>query len=327
MSRYYVRAEGPMQLLRPPRPAEEKRNTAKDAPQLLRAWDALYGGRLVADDIEALAADFDPLLAAAGGEGAFVVGSLLGDHQGMGQRIDGQLADALGDVMARMNGSGIWRSPRSRGVGAMTYQAVFPVADQRVLRWERTTLAILRRYLTPDPRSRPIEERPRDYSVPMLSPGDRRAFLRTLWDPFLPEARWQASTQKRTGSAQVYLDVSGSMNLEMPAMVRLLSRLSAHIRRPFWAFSDQVAPAVIERGQLRCDTSGGTSLSCVLEHLAKTRPEAAVIVTDGYVEKVPPALVSAIGGVRLHALVTRNGDPSMLRAAGIPYSQLERLPS
>jgi predicted metal-dependent peptidase len=83
---------------------------------------------------------------------------------------------------------------------------------------------------------------------------------------------------------------------------------------------------VIERGALRAGTSGGTSLACVLEHVAKTRPACAVIVTDGYVETIPKRRVAALAGTRLHAIVTRDGNPSLLRSAGIPYSQLGRLP-
>ncbi len=55
---------------------------------------------------------------------------------------------------------------------------------------------------------------------------------------------------RRGGSAQVYLDVSGSMDAEMPLIVALLGRLARYIRRPFWAFSDEVAPARIEGGRL-----------------------------------------------------------------------------
>jgi len=87
-------------------------------------------------------------------------------------------------------------------------------------------------------------------------------------------------------------------------------------------------PAVIERGVLRAGTSGGTSLACVLEHIATTRPSAAVIVTDGYVETIPRERVSVLAATTLmHAIVTRDGNPAMLRNAGIPYSQLGRLPS
>jgi hypothetical protein len=85
-------------------------------------------------------------------------------------------------------------------------------------------------------------------------------------------------------------------------------------------------PAVIERGVLKAGTSGGTSLECVIAHVEKTRPASAVIVTDGYVEAIPRKRIAALAGTRLHAIVTRDGNPSLLKAAGIPYSQLGRLP-
>lgn len=65
----------------------------------------------------------------------------------------------------------------------------------------------------------------------------------------------------------------------------------------------------------------------MLEHVARTRPRAAVIVTDGYVEPIDPAAVAPTRATRLHAVVTRDGDPSALCRAGIPYSHLERLPA
>ena len=133
--------------------------------------------------------------------------------------------------------------------------------------------------------------------------------------------------EKPLGTAQIYLDVSGSMNAEMPLVIGLLNRLRRHIRMPFLAFSTVVAPAHIANGALRTDTTGGTSLSCVLEHIAKTRPESAVIVTDGYIESIPRALVGLTGRTRIHALVTRDGSPLELNRAGLPYTQLPKVPS
>jgi len=52
-----------------------------------------------------------------------------------------------------------------------------------------------------------------------------------------------------------------------------------------------------------------------------------VIITDGYIESIPRQRVTEIRGTRLHAIVTRDGNPSLLKAAGIPYSQLGRLPT
>ena len=128
----------------------------------------------------------------------------------------------------------------------------------------------------------------RSFALPVLSPGDRRAALRSLWSPFLPDARWETEHTARAGSAHVYLDVSGSMNAEMPLIVALLGRLTPYIRRPFWAFSNVVAPARIEQGRLIADTTGGTSMGCVLDHVARTKPRAAIVVTDGYIEAAQP---------------------------------------
>jgi hypothetical protein len=319
MSRYYGRARGPMRLLRPPTDAELARCRRPSAAGWERAWPKLYEGWIVADDLEELAND----LAVP----ASVVARLLGDHERAGGRPGGALAEALDRALKQMNGAGIWRLPGSRGVGAAAHEALFTARDERLARWQRTTLAVLKRHLEADPRSCATDERPREYRIPVLSAGDRRAFVRALWDPFLPEARWLDVAPCRSGTAHVYLDVSGSMCAEMPLIVALLGRLGRHIRRPFWAFSDVVATAVIDRGQLKAETTGGTSLACVLEHVARTRPRAAVVVTDGYLEEIAPAAVAATSATRLHVIVTRDGDPSRLRRAGIPYTQLERLPS
>jgi hypothetical protein len=238
-----------------------------------------------------------------------------------------ELEDALDAALKEMNGAGIWRAPHSRGVGANPYEALVHGRNEALERWCGKTLAVLRRHLEPDRRARASRDLPREYRIPVLSPGDRRAFIRALWTPFIPDAAWSGAIHAPIGTAQVYLDVSGSMNAEMPLIIALLGRLSGHIRRPFWAFSDQVAPAVIEKNRLRTVTTGGTSMSCVLEHLAKTRPAAAVVVTDGYIETVEPALLRKAAATRLHAIVTRDGSPAALARAGIPYTQLDEVPS
>ena len=50
--------------------------------------------------------------------------------------------------------------------------------------------------------------------------------MRSLWLPFLPDSAWQTEAPRREGTTQVYLDVSGSMNAEMPQIIALLARLS-----------------------------------------------------------------------------------------------------
>jgi hypothetical protein len=324
MARFYARAAGVGRLLRRPEPQEYWQSPRDDRVHV--AWRGLYDGSLVADDIADLARDLER-------DNAGLLERLLGGHVGEDRAVDSGrplppvLAEALGRVMRAMNGDGIWRSPLGRGVGAGAYANAVAAADVDVQKWRRETYAVLRRHLVPDPKAARRDPEPYQFGLPVLSPGDRRASLRALWSPFLPEAVWHSERPGLAASAQVYLDVSGSMNAEMPLIVALLGRLSKHIRRPFWGFSDVVAPARIRDGRLVADTTGGTSMRCVLEHLAKTRPAAAVVVTDGYIEALGHRAVEAVHATRLHAVITRDGHTGLLRAAGIPYTQLSRFPA
>ena len=334
MSRYYEGERGLARLLRPPNDSEQGRiihngwgdlRASAREKRVLSAWQGLYDGRLVADDIRGLARDLMK-------PDRRIIASLLGDHDNLAEKprgdatLTGTLARALDATLKAMDGAGVFRSPKARGFGAAAYRHEVRAADTAIDHWRRETYAVLRRHLLPDPRSIAREPSPRSFSLPVLSPGDRRAALRSTWSPFLPDARWETEHTARAGSAHVYLDVSGSMFAEMPLVVALLGRLSTYIRRPFWAFSNVVAPARIEQGRLIADTTGGTSMSCVLDHVARTKPRAAIVVTDGYIEALRPSQVATVAGTRLHVIVTRDGNPSLLQRAGVPYTQLSRLP-
>lgn len=362
MANYYAEASNLKKLLRPMNAAERdafhKRFFLKHSqpPAWVQAWNQLYAGRLVVDDIEALAGTLlraekpapserprqcdgppfnlaHPRGGGAAADPASITNTLLGNHdesdlaQSNRQPLPPKLREALDDALRQMNGDGIWRSPKSRGAGAHPYEAIVRAADCPVRAWQRATLALLKRHALPDTRSRLLRDDPVDYRIPVLSPGDRRAFLRSMWDPLLPEANWRGHQRRPEGTTQVYLDVSGSMNAEMPHIVALLAQLGPRIHRPLWAFSNVVAPAEIVRGQLKAQTSGGTSMQCVIEHVARTRPAAAIVLTDGYIETLPRKLIAKIDGIRLHVLVTRDGNPAQIARAGLPYTQLEKLPT
>lgn len=341
MSSYYGDATDLKRLLRPMNSREagvyRGGHYARGGyPQWAHAWHSLYQGKMIADDIESLALQIESSQSAGSLQNGIFdlergscgdVGDLLGNHDEFGSDLPGKLEDALDECMREMNGSGIWRSPKSRGVGANPYEALFTEKNEPMRRWEKRTMAILKQHLQPDRKSRTTRDEQLEYRIPVLSPGDRRAFIRSLWAPFLPDAAWSTTVKKRAGTAQVYLDVSGSMYAEMPQIIALLGRLCRYIQRPFWAFSDVVSPAVIEKGQLKTNTSGGTSMACVLKHIAETKPVSAVVLTDGYIEQVDPSLIKKTSSTKTHAIVTRDGSPSTLHRAGIAYTQLDRLPS
>ena len=323
MSRYYAKEKGVRRLLRPPTHTERTPDFGSRSP-LMRAWVSLYNGLLIADDIADLARDVLDVKTVPS-TGTVLIGGH--DHTEFVGELPEVLQEALDQALKSMNGCGIWRSPKERGVGANAYRAAIPGVSEGVQRWRRETLEVLRRHLVPDPKAVRHDTRPLHFTVPVLSPGDRRATLRALWSPLLPEALWSTEQRLRSGTAQVYLDVSGSMNAEMPLIIGLLARLGRFIHKPLWAFSNVVAKAEIVNGRLLADTTGGTSMACVLEHIAETRPAAAVVVTDGYIETLSPGLLAGVRGTRLHVIVTRDGSPAMLQRAGISYSQLSRLPT
>jgi hypothetical protein len=332
MTRYYAREKGIARLLRPP--TDRDRSEVARNPQagsidhvLAHAWSGLYRhGSLVADDIAALAHDFGQgwrLEPAAG---------WLGDHDRVARDAQGPehtpqvLRVAIERALSTMNGSGIWRGTRARRVGVEACNRAVRAAETARARWRAELLTVLRRHLLPDPRAARTGDAEHSSPLPVLNAGDRRAFARALWSPLLPEALWSSRAPIARASALVYLDVSGSMTREMPEIIALLARLGRYIRRPFWAFSDVVAPAVIKDGELQTSTTGGTSMGCVLRHIETHRPRAAVVVTDGYIESLAPRAVRRIGTTRLHAIVTREGSPTALARAGVPYTQLGRMP-
>ena len=68
-------------------------------------------------------------------------------------------------------------------------------------------------------------------------------------------------------------------------------------------------------------------MACVIEHIALTQPYAAIVVTDGYIEKLDKQLVRKIGKAKLQVVLTRDGSPAELKKAGLSYTQLDRVPS
>jgi hypothetical protein len=68
-------------------------------------------------------------------------------------------------------------------------------------------------------------------------------------------------------------------------------------------------------------------MTCVLKHVAETRPASAVVVTDGYIEDLDSQLIATASGTKLHVIITRDGNPSALHRVRIPYTQLDEVPA
>ncbi len=231
-------------------------------------------------------------------------------------------------LLREFNGSGVFRRPQDHGAGAARADAEWAAVDP-CRGWRAAAMAALRKVLVDDPRGRPVGESERDYLLPVATAGDRRAVLRGTWNPLLPDFSWLDRRPAGRGLANVYLDVSGSMELELQQLVGLLWRLRDWIRRPFHAFSNGVVPARIENGKLLTRTTGGTQFNDVLEHVVRHRPGRSLVVTDGFIEPIDRRLLDRLRANRdeLHVLVAAFGTAEPFERAGIPATRLPPLPT
>jgi hypothetical protein len=100
---------------------------------------------------------------------------------------------------------------------------------------------------------------------------------------------------KEQARARLYLDVSASMSTLLPD---LLSTIIPYARRKVmqvFQFSTVILPLRLVdllRGDL--ESSGGTDINCVLEHLVGDQFPRAVILTDGFTGTAMGKLVRSI---------------------------------
>lgn len=234
----------------------------------------------------------------------------------------------LEEVFKQLDGDGIFRNPQDFGVGATPYAARWN-ADNPSRRWLKATLPILRRLLTPDPRRKPTSLTLIHHPLPIPTPGDRRAVLRSLWNPLIADFQWSSDHRQPTGTTNVYLDVSGSMRGELNLLTGLLWQLRSWIRSPFHAFSNGVCPATLKDGKLQTATTGGTCFNDVLAHIATHRPGKSLIITDGYIETPDPKLLTTLRTLNeeIHVLVSAAGSRQIFERHQIPASPLPPLPT
>ena len=341
MATYYANAPRAAQFLRPlrakidvhPECGECRLLTQTDPERAKRlAWLGSDGWTLWRDLYEGKAVYQDVLEFLKAKQVALLEGALESDDQPiwLGNHADTpldpddlppSLLDRLRETAQVLAAKGLLPG---QGVPAPGQKVVPPSLDPAVVRWEAQTLALLRRMVTPDPTGGVSELTPARSYLPILSSSDRRGVLRSLWNPIVSENEWPSWRRKPSGSVAVYLDVSGSMNRELERLVRLLHRFDRYLRRPFHAFATTVEPARIERGKLITNSTGGTSLACVFDHLHRTRPAKALVITDGYVEQMHPDK-ARIDGVRVHFLISAGGTDHILRAYSHPISRLPEL--
>ena len=138
---------------------------------------------------------------------------------------------------------------------------------------------------------------------------DRRAFFQNAIGFQMPIYNGAVQYVKRTrGSVQIYIDVSGSMIGYRGDILRGVLSCRREIEPEVFLFSTEVVPIPLE--ELRqgvFQSTGGTDLGCVFQHLWKTLPAGVVILTDGYVGSISNAAKERLNDCSIQVVLTPNG--------------------
>jgi hypothetical protein len=117
------------------------------------------------------------------------------------------------------------------------------------------------------------------------------------------------SRRGRTGRAQVYLDVSGSMDPYLPFLYRAFTALRQYLEPRVHLFSTEVRAIGLRDLQAgRVVTTGGTDIACVVESALRSRARKLLVVTDGYVGRPADAQASALRQARIDIRVALTPD-------------------
>jgi hypothetical protein len=255
---------------------------------------------------------------------------LLGSHSaGDGdESLHPELQRELRDFVAR------WpmidrRSGRDQG-GAMAEDHVTP--GERC----RQAVAVLRRTIaaaagtTDDGVASRIGATSLAVRTPFDAGHDRRAWVQRLSgvEPLLFDGSIASRLPVGCEPIRVYLDVSGSMDRVLPPLYAALAACLDSVEPIVYGFSTDVAP--LTHAQLRDGlklTTGGTEVATVTEHLLRTGARRAVIVTDGWVGRIPDDHLAEIRRrrLRLAVAVTTPGDPGFASAASLSTYRLPEL--
>ena len=238
---------------------------------------------------------------------------LLGNHEP--KPIGDATRQVLDGIMEKMTGVDIWRRSDKPGAGSTLYLENRNLKNFRMNRWNQTATALIRKCVLPE-KGQGHRQQGTAVAMPVLSPTDRRSFIRFRTGGIIPYSIHTLSHSGLREQATVFLDVSGSMNPELDALASLLYRLRDLIRLPLLAFSNRIATASFRNGRLQTESTGGTSIDCVFDHIRTQRIKKALIVTDGFLGAMTGHMVKDLDRKNIFFLLTSQHNEHDVREAG-----------
>jgi hypothetical protein len=116
--------------------------------------------------------------------------------------------------------------------------------------------------------------------IPMMGRKDAAMLGANVYPVFFsPKVSCEVESRMRP---QLYIDLSGSMAEEWSAVYSLISGLSGIVGEPVWGFSGKVVP--LSGREIRMGIvpiTGGTEMTCVIEHASTKKYKKIIVFTDG----------------------------------------------
>jgi predicted metal-dependent peptidase len=290
----------------------------KSSEQYEEVHKAIYSGKICADDLHEL---LNYLLRHTTGAGNPKI-IFIGNHSHGAGSISEENKKILDEMLKKMDGVLIWNRPNEKGIGDKSKHAETIYNNSKISKWKRDTYKILKKFLT-DEKSQHFQQANRQIITPVLNSTDKRALAKFKYTGLIPFAESNTAYLVNKDSVNIYLDVSGSMDEEIDALIALLHNFRKIIRYPLWVFSDDVYPAEFKNKKLVYKTTNGTQIACVFDHIRKNKIKKCLIVTDGYIESIKPKMLTGIVLNNIHAIVSAFGSTDELNKHGIKYHQLK----
>ena len=298
------RDKGIEALLRPPEgwsPGREDRARWKMKGDLLEAHRALYteeGDLTYRDIFDLVVARINPDVEAA----------LLGSH-GKDQSEKDDSDPGIVRAVAEIVGKWPAFEPRDgRDRGSELVERVIELTRPRksVSRTIREAIAKIAEHGLGTQHILTTADRQTMLPYPTLP--DRRASVMQFLgqSPLYFKGRAPGLCRENVGQVHIYLDVSGSMGSYLETIFSCLKPLQNLLYPQIHIFSTEVVDYPISKIlQGRYESTYGTDINCVLEHIIANKIRKAALVTDGYVGQPSDLLIEQLPAqLRLVKLLT-----------------------
>ena len=217
---------------------------------------------------------------------------LMGNHRKEGPMHPAN-RERLDRLFHQLDGSGVFRNPGEHGAGPEPYQAAWSAADPS-RKWCAETARILQKLLVPHPRSRPMLDGQVSFHLPVANSSDRRAALRSLWNPLVPDFHWHADNHRPRALASIYEDrgLEPALALQVATALHANDPLATHLRDELGFSEHSEAKPLVAAGASALTFAVGAALPLAAAALV---PEAQITLWVTTLSLLFLALLGAIG--------------------------------